>query len=631
MANTNNTLLGLAMLTYNWEKHKKDIIDSYIPLICSTIISNKNTKINRDIIQKELVDQFGILIPLGAIESILKRMTKNDLLTRILGEFQVVYDKVVLMINSSQKEELDITFNELLIDLSAYSKKNFNIEFSNIEIEEGLISFFKEVDLSILFASPATTSVLPKVRESKKAKYIIAKYIMDLQFGNPTKFSVILKLAKGYGIASLITYENIQHYSGSLSDVEIYLDAPIIFSLIGLNGDSNLKLSNEILSALKENGAKIKMFEINHGEVIKTIDDAIKRLTTKNYKLSISSRVLRTAIRENISAQQLQIKLHQLDSILKSHHIEVVPSIELSKEEYQFQIDLEILSKYIEEFYSNGGEHEIPWYTENQIERDVESISNIFKIRKKTNAISLKTSKAILMTSNEVIAFAAKRYERSNWKYSSTIPVCVTDIFISTILWANYPTKNDNLNIKQLISECYSIMELDNKLLIKYFDDIKRIHNENVITDEQFYLLSATNLSIALLEQKTFNDINEYTDKTPAEILEDIQLKMAADVALEKEKMKQIEDNLSKISRFIAKSIFVLIGIALILLYLFVKNKFITLDKGWLKVIIWSISSLFGIFGILRWMELIPTKIKIESALEGYVHKKLRNIIIGKS
>lgn len=623
----NKTLFGLALISYNWENNKKDIIDSYIPLVCNSIRSKTHSKVTRENVQDDFKEFYGINIHLGPIESILKRMAKNGLVNKQAGEWIVNYEKVCELVKTEEKDELDIAFKELIVDLNKYSTEVFSVQLSNEEIEAGIIAFFKENDLDLLFANNNGESVLPKVKESKKAKYIIAKFITDLQSKEPRKFKTVLKLAKGYAIASLITYEDIQHYSGNLNDVEIYLDAPIIFNLLGLNGDSNLKLGKELIDSLKNNGAKLRLFQLNYGEVIKTIQDAIKRLNAKNYDITRSSRVLRTAIRENISAQQLQIKINQLESMLTNYSILKVDTPSLGESEHKFQIDDAKLTKSIEDLYKKNEFQKTPWYIAEKIERDVEAISSIFKIRKQTQAISLKSSKAIFLTSNEQIAFAAKVYERSEWAYKSSIPVCVTDIFLSTILWANYPTKNDNLNIRQLISECYSIIELDNRLLNKFYEDINRMHKENVITDEQFYLLSASNLTYTLLEQKTLNDIEEYTDKTPSEILEDLQLRINADLLAEKSKLSRIDTNIRKFSKFTAKSIFVLTGGLLILLSLWLKSIKPELSTNWFNISIWIVSGFLGIFGLLRWMELIPTKVKIESSIDDFVFKEVKNIL----
>ncbi|MBL7113551.1 MAG: hypothetical protein ISS19_16555 [Bacteroidales bacterium] len=623
----NKTLFGLALLSYNWDKFNKDIIDSYIPLVCNCIRNKKHNKVTRENVQDDLIDFYGISIPLGAIESILKRMAKNNLLNKQAGEWLINYDKVCEGVKEIKNEELDFAFKELVDDLTKFSQEMFSVQLSIDEIESGIITFFKEYDLDLLFASTNGDSVLPQVRESKKAKYIISKFIIDLQSKDQKKFKTVLKLAKGHAIASLITYEDIQHYSGSLNNVEIYLDAPIIFNLLGLNGESNQKLSKELIETILKNNANLKIFDLNYVEVIKTIQDAIKRLSTGNFDITRSSRILRTAIRKNISSQQLQIKLNQLDSMLKKFSINKSDSPTLKESEYMYQVDLQKLQTSIEDLYKKDESYKIPWYKVNQIERDVESISNIFKIRKRTQAISLKNSKAILLTSNEVIAFAAKKYERSDWEFKSTIPVCVTDIFLSTILWANYPTKSENLNIKRLISECSNIIELDNHLLNKFYEDINRMHEENQITDEQFFLLSASNLTYSLLEQKTLNDIDEYTDKTPSEILEDLQLRISADLNNERGKLTRIDNNIRNISKYIAKTTFIFFGVFLICLSLIFKSLNPHLNTNWFNIIAWGISSIFGVFGLMRWMELIPPKLKIENSIAEYIFNKLKRLL----
>ena len=90
----NKTLFGLALLSYNWDKFNKDIIDSYIPLVCNCIRNKKHNKVTRENVQDDLIDFYGISIPLGAIESILKRMAKNNLLNKQAGEWLINYDKV---------------------------------------------------------------------------------------------------------------------------------------------------------------------------------------------------------------------------------------------------------------------------------------------------------------------------------------------------------------------------------------------------------------------------------------------------------------------------------------------------------------------------------------------------------
>ncbi len=620
----NKTLFSLALLSYNWDNNKKDIIDCYIPLVCSTIKTNNYSKITREQLAIGLTENYGIEIPLGAIEGIIKRMVKYAIIDRASGENSVISEKLNEYAKSNHRDELNLAFKVLVSDIIKYAKDNFNRTLLAEEVEAGLINFLKEHDLDILFAGDNGITVLPKVPDDRKVKYLIAKFITILQNDDPKKFATVVKLAQGYTIAALITYKDLQNYSGTLADVEVFLDAPIIFSLIGLNGESNLKLIQELVDILKTNDAKLRIFEINYIEVVKTLQDAIKRLQTKKFDIAISSRVLRTAVRENLSAQELQIKLNQLDSILEKHQIKKTVTPSLKESEWKYQIDEIKLEKSIKDLYKRFENKKIPWYKLNQIERDIETISSVYKIRRNTQVTSLKNSKAILLTSNDIIAYAAKKYDH---EYKYAIPVCVTDVFLSTVLWANYPIKGESLNIKQLISECYDIIELDNRLLNKFYEDINRLHQENQITTEQFYLLNASNITYSILEQKTLNDIEEYTDKTPKEILEDLQHRINADLLAEKAKLSNIDANLLKLANFLGKSLFFVIGFLTMVVIIILKAQNPKLNKDWVEGIGWTISAFFGIFGILRWMELIPTKTKIETGLTNFVFNKLKNVL----
>ena len=166
----NKTLFGLALLTYNWEQGKKDIFDSYIPLICNNINNKGHKIVTRDIVHTDLLTEYGISISLGACENLLKRMAKNETLSKNQGEFYVDIQKVSEISQKTNPQELNYAFTELVLDLQNYSNLSFNVELSVTETEDALINFFKENDLDLLFANNNGQTVLPKVKESKKAK-----------------------------------------------------------------------------------------------------------------------------------------------------------------------------------------------------------------------------------------------------------------------------------------------------------------------------------------------------------------------------------------------------------------------------------------------------------------------------
>lgn len=615
----NKTFLGLAFLNYYWENNKKDIIDSYVPLACNCIVLKKCDQINRDDLQLEFKQVYGLdNITLGAVESILKRMVKDGFLTKDTGVYSIVKDKIYAQHKKTEEKEIETDYDTIIDNIIKYSKAEFGVEYCKKDIEDGLLVFLAEYDVDLMLAKDDIEENFAKIKEKKKLKYIISKYILSIKDLSPKEFKSIISISQGHAIASLITYKDIDSYTGKLNDVEIFIDAPVIFNLLGINGSSNLALANELISELKNNGAKLKIFELNYEEVISTIGDAIERLKTGHYDLYRCSRVLRTAVRESYTPMQLQVKLNQVEDLLCKHNIERVVSPEI--ENYKYEIDQNKLSEIIESIYTKNSSKQLPIYKKNQIERDVEAISYIYRIRKNSYISNLKSSKAILLTSNEAVAFASKYNEVSTNKVKPIIPPCLTDVFLATILWSNYPSKNTNLNIKRLISECYANIELDNKLLQRFYDDIEKMHNEQRITDEQFLLINSSNLSYKLLEKLTLNDIDEYTDKTPSEVVQETinSLKHGEEV---------IDGNVKRISNKIGAICFWFILIVLILLTLSTRLIAPSLTTTIYGKFSWIISLLLGCFGFFRWANKIPPREYIISYFGNIIYKAAMKIL----
>jgi hypothetical protein len=152
------------------------------------------------------------------------------------------------------------------------------------------------------------------------------------------------------------------------------------------------------------------------------------------------------------------------------------------------------------------------------------------------------------------------------------------------------------------------------------------MHKENIITNEQFYLLNSSNIAYSLLEKKTLNDIEIYTDKTPREILEDIEFQRNAELEAERDKLRKIDDKFIKYSKFIGTSVFYVIAGLIILIYLIAKTFSPGIETTLLNNIVLITSIVIGAFGFMRWMEWVPTKTMIESKVQNWAYNKLKDI-----
>jgi hypothetical protein len=643
-------IYGLAYLQYNFEKNR-DIIDSYIPMVCHCLSEMQAETAEVLPLRQKLGEVYGIKnITDGAVISIFERMAKDKygLLAANDGIFSVNKAKVIIEGNKKPKENLIAGFDDIVTKVETYCKK-FPVDFKRKQIEEGLFHFMDQydVDLTLGDVKALCTQLTKYKKEEKHLKYIISKYLIEASEKEPETITMMVKLAKGHALSSLICLQDLQKMNGSLKDVEIYLDAPMVFNLLDLNDRANYHLASELLQILKDNGAQFCIFEHNYNEVISTLTDARDRLATGDYDLRKSSRLLKMAHREKMSSIQIGVKIDEFSLLLENWQVSIKGRPELP-DGYQ-EIDSQELYDIIKDVYTNKGTRNLYFNELNMLETDVESISFVYRLRGNIACTSLKNSKALLLTTNRVIS-TASHDKRINY-LNHAIPACSTDVFLSTILWTNYPKSNDDLNQKLLMSECYNGIELDDQLMIKFYEQLKQKQVNGQITEAQYLQVTTSNIALGLLADKTLNDVNAYTDRTTSEILEIIDMAHNSEMeALEARKNKEIADiqnqtekkhtedkkaidalqeginthhiNIKRFSNIIASIIISIIVLGL--LTLFVGVKFYPEPTS--TCIVWV--SLYWIawllvcgWAVFNWAGFIPLKIKVHHHISEWVYK----------
>lgn len=618
------TLFGLAVIQFYWEQQGKDIIDAYVPLACSCIAKRNPEKVSFTELRDYLIEDYGLnKITLGAVTTIIKRMSKRGFLHSYYGE-NIVQDE--LYKSHGENPEPPITedvYEKLVNSISIFSSKTFNEKFDADDVYQGLMDFM-DVYAEDLMLKPDKFTQNITHNSKKKLRYIISCFTCEAYKNDKTTFALLVKVATGRSLMSLVTFDNIESLTGHMRNVKVYIDAPIVYNLLDLNGDANFELVNELMTILHNQGAKFGIFRKHHNEVVTTMQDAIYRLQTKKYDYRLSSRLLKTALRTNMTSSNMQLKLSQLSSLFQKWSITVEDAPDLPKGCYD--INMKRLSDLITDIYSNKGSRTLEEHEEELVDTDVDTLAYTYRLRGDYPITNLKDCRAILVTNNLAIAFATKVL--NNEEIHHVIPGCVTDVFLSTMMWTMFPEKNQLLNEKLLMSECYSNMLLDDKLLMRYYDKLDELHHKNVITDDQLVMARSSNMAYKLLEDITYNDSEAFTDQTPLEILERIKTEINCEKDELAGRLEIVGNNVRRISVLAA---LIMVDVIWSLLFLLLLLSKIKLPTGWAWDTLWLIVSFgFAFWGLLSWMKIIPSKDYLTGKLSIIIEKAIKSVITKK-
>ena len=387
-----------------------------------------------------------------------------------------------------------------------------------------------------------TKSILPKVESTRKLKYLISAFTIYAHESEPILFRFLLDVSIGHALSGAILYSEMNSFSGKLKDLNIYIDTPLVFGLLGLSGDFKQKALIELIKILKEEKVNVFILETTRSEVDSILADCHLWLEKGNYDLEKSSKILRFCHRNGITASDIEGKILTLDDIFESFEIEqtVVPDHITNKE---FQIDEVDLKKTIIRTYRGIIPDFNPkdYNKDATIERDVKVLSGIYRFRQGYKPKTIKDSKDLFITSNTALAFASRIFETKENGSSFTIPTCLTDIFLGTVIWLQSPQKVLNLNEKKFIADCYSSIQPTDQLIKRYMAEVEKLKDNSKISKDEYYLLRTHRASINLLETKTMGDPEAFNGETAEEILDNI---ISSIKGAEAEKLdKEIEEH----------------------------------------------------------------------------------------
>lgn len=615
------TITSYTILNYFSEKGLSQL-DLYVPFACKCINKNASETVTVKDLKNWFSEEYGLSkIYQGVFVSLLKRMSSIGVLSLDKGSYYINKEQLINEIEKYNEDDDSASIEELCQKIITFSKKTYEIDYSIEETQEGILRFLSNHDGDIIFDEEVPIDKTTKHIQSNKKKkinFIISKFIIWSKDNSTETFQLFKNISKGHALSALLSMKDINNYVGKMKGVTIVLDTPIIFNLLDLNEKVNFDMSNELLGILKKQGCSFVIFKQHYQEVLQTFNSTINLLHTKNYSLDKASRLLKYAVRNKKTANFLRNKLELLDSIFSKWEI-TISDAPLMPDKYS-EIDYVKLKELLTKRYQDNN-IEIDDNKNRTIDNDVDVISYVFRLRGNNPASNLKKCNALLITTNTSLAYASKHPALSNVCHS--IPVCMTDAFLSTILWFSYPDSSSDINEKVLLSECYNNLSLSDEILHRFYSEVKVLNDSTPISEEIMLNINTSRMVQELLEEKTFNESSLYTDKTTAEILQEIEIIKNSEINMLSGKLDSHDAKIQSIAKIAAITIIFLVWFGLVVLFLILKYIDYSSWTNFWTIVFNTLSIIPTLWGLLSWSGIIKNK----AYLLNYLTKKIYTII----
>ena len=289
----------------------------------------------------------------------------------------------------------------------------------------------------------------------------------------------------------------------------------MIFAVMGMDTPEREKSYKTLLTKAAKIGMSIRVFDHNFEEAKGIMERASRWAISSQYEQSRANKVAQFFYESGMDAEDIDEYIHDFEQQLNSKGI-VKEETTYRTEENAFQEDEKHLFDEIKQEY---GTRSLKYNSEaeydNSIQTDVRSLVMIQRKRAGAYSTDLNAARCVFITTNGVVAKVSKDYTLSNELTKDKIPTAITADMFGTLLWLNYPDKNDYVEQK-LLADCKALLKASPQMIARFNLELDKAYKkkDSDLTEEKFLFLRSHPIVQTFLLDATSGDYTQFDTNT---------------------------------------------------------------------------------------------------------------------
>lgn len=506
---TSQVIISLAMLKVNADIFSKDYLENFVPIVAECIRLSQEDVVSLPILQIELKNSFGLQIPQNSIKAILKHIQRHG----YISLQNQIYTR-----NSEKLKELDfhsvqqqvLRMHESVIrKLIEFCSERFAINWDTDIAEKALHAYIEENQLSIVAYSRNFIPIIPPlVQVVKGAKYIVGSFIQHLQETHASDFEYLETIVKGNLLANAIFLTEVGQADRKFYKTSVYLDTSFLLFALGCAGEARRDPCIELLYLLYENGADLKCFTHTLDEARGVLDACAHRIRQGHLRDAYGPSI-EYFISIGKTPSDIELMAINLEKDITALRIRIVDKPPYLPD-YDDVIDEGKLANELAE--------NISYHSPQAVQRDLDSISGIMRLRHGRVHYLVEKSIAVFVTTNTALVKITRDYYYQE-AISTAVPPCIPDYVLTNLLWLKKPLRAPDLPRKRIIADYYAATQPDDRLWKCYLAEIEKLKQAGNVTTDDYYLLRYSHEAKAALMDTTLGVDEAFSQGSIPEIL----------------------------------------------------------------------------------------------------------------
>jgi hypothetical protein len=509
----NQHLITYAMMSVN-DSNDMDYFDSFVPFIKEALVKIGRETISSNELKNDIKDLFDLDLPINVVNTILrKRLRPKGYIKLVDRTYKPDFEKLQDSTFDEKRLILLEQHEKLICDFKAFASYSFNLEVKTEEAEMVLKKFIERHQLSLLDKFNNHQNIEQDGRKFlEQVELVFSKFIRNSIENHLVNYKYLMNIVKGTLLTNLLYFNDLSTVEMKFKGTEVFFDSTFIVYALGLAGQARQEPCLELINMLKESNAILRVFRHNIEEIIGILEWCKKNLA------SGASDFHGTIAHFNsmgYGPSEIERLIYALEGEIEGKlKVKIVNQVNF--DDHQFVMDEAELTEQLK--------HNMKYTRMNALERDVQSVSAIMRLRKGKQSLHVENSRAVFITSNFTLANQVRTFFL-NEDVPRLIPPVLHDTVITNLVWLKNPSKRPNLPEKCLIADCYAAAAPKEHLWNRYIETVKIYEKANELSREDLVLLRYSHGVREVLVDKTLGDEDAITIGTVQEILQEIKSK----------------------------------------------------------------------------------------------------------
>ena len=566
MSNNQESLVNLSLLESIRQTRPNNSYLDYFVLLMLSLLPKKNEFTNEDI-QKIFSDKMLIDIPIRSINKISNRaiqkgyfkniQTKDNTQKKygLLSEKVEQQNKKFIERKTQIKDSQDKFYQEL---------KNFIFKKYNISLDLSKCKKLFEIHFLKNYKNIHNIEY-PKLENIYNENYIVNDFIFQLyKEKNEELLNCMGDIIRGNWFANYLFMWGGDSHKKNLSEMTVFLDTPLIISLLGFHGKLSEKVVKELVKLLNQLKAKVFVFPHNLEETQSVLRSFAKSVKTQNFK-NQRIEAVQEIFRRKYSYEQLEDLVLGLKGFLNGLSIKVKENPLINKE---YRID--------EKKLENSISHEESDYTGNKVYIDIKSAQGIFALRKGQHTLNISDKPSIFVSSSYRVVSGINHFFKTNYPEENpkNIPIFTKDDWLTNLCWISNP-KQTTLPRDFLVANSYASLNEDSEFWELFTKKLNLLEKQGKVTEEGLLSIRyERDLKYCVEERFIYKEDKKLTENEILSIIDKAEKRKYANYEKDKKKLtdkdKNVSENIKNKSDKLAKWITIASMFFLVAFFLFI-------------------------------------------------------------